>query len=112
MRLIKNIRMSEGPCWIRPKVHLVQQSVHTVANLLSTRDLQAGHGATAPSRPGSPTTGAHGLTALDTGGSTKPSGPVTIDSLLLQEFIHPTFKAIQIGGHHHIFGNGFQLGAV
>ena len=84
------------------KGHLVQHSVHTVANQPSARDQQAGHGATAPSHPCSPATGIDSLTVSDTGESTQPPGPVAIDSLLLQEFIQLLLKAIQIGAHHHI----------
>ena len=41
--------------------------------------------------------------ALNPGDSTQPSGLVAMDGLLLlQEFIQPPFKAIQIGGHHDI----------
>ena len=73
-----------------------------MANQPLARDEQAGHGATALSPPCSPATGAHRLTALNTGDSTQPSGLVAIDSLRLEEFIQPPFKAIQIGGHHYI----------
>ena len=73
-----------------------------MANKPSAGDEQAGHGATAPSHPFSPATGAHRLTASNAGDSIQPSGLVVIDSLRLQEFIQPPFKAIQIGGHHYI----------
>ena len=65
-------------------------------------DEQAGHGATAPSHPCSPATGAHWLTVSNPGDSTQPSGIVAINSLCLHEFIQPAFKAIQIGGHPYI----------
>ena len=53
---------------------------------------KAGRGATAPSHPCSPATGARRLIASNPGDSTQPSGLITIDSLCLQEFIQPPFS--------------------
>ena len=69
------------------KSHLVQYSVHTVADQLLTRNPRAGHGATAPSRPCSPAAGVYRIIPSDTGASTWASGLVAVDSLLFQEFV-------------------------